>query len=133
MSTQPTDAEIARDVRNVAEALNHRFGRTTAYNAIYRATDGALGMLHNDLLVWIRAVRVQPGGVFFLSGRGGRRNRLGKKAMPFMGGPYPRGQAESFHSLERNGRPPLVPPAGREPAPRAARGPEATGATCRPA
>ena len=38
----PTDAEIARDVRNAAGALNHRFGRTTAYNAIYRATDGTL-------------------------------------------------------------------------------------------
>lgn len=42
MSTQPTDAEIARDVRNAAEALSHRFGRATAYNAIYRATDDAL-------------------------------------------------------------------------------------------
>lgn len=42
MSTQPTDAEIARDVRNAADALNHRFGRTTAYSAICRATEGAL-------------------------------------------------------------------------------------------
>lgn len=42
MSTQPTDAEIARDVRNVAEALNHRFGRTTAYDVICHATEGAL-------------------------------------------------------------------------------------------
>ena len=42
MSTQPTDAEIARDVRNAADALNHRSGRITAYNAIYHATDGAL-------------------------------------------------------------------------------------------
>lgn len=42
MSTQPTDAEIARDVRNAATALNHRFGRATAYKSIYRATDDAL-------------------------------------------------------------------------------------------
>lgn len=42
MSTQPTDAEIARDVRNAAEALSHRFGRATAYKSIYRATDDAL-------------------------------------------------------------------------------------------
>lgn len=42
MSTQPTDAEIARDVRNAAGALSHRFGRATAYKSIYRATDDAL-------------------------------------------------------------------------------------------